>query len=56
MKADVFAADLYPLLEELADQSANAAAAELVRRGYPTACGGRWNAGKMINVRARAQQ
>ena len=53
VKADVFAADLRPVLEELADLSANAAAAELVRRGYPTPRGGRWNAGKVINVRAR---
>jgi hypothetical protein len=49
----LFAADLAPVLNELADLSANAAAAELERRGYPTARGGRWTAGKVINVRAR---
>ena len=52
-KADVFAADLRPVLDELSELSANAAAAELDRRGYPTARGGRWTAGKVINIRAR---
>lgn len=52
-KADGFAADLAPVLDELADLSANAAAAELARRGYPTPRGGRWTAGKVINIRER---
>jgi hypothetical protein len=52
-KADGFAADLAPVLDELAGLSANAAAAELARRGYPTPRGGQWSAGKVINVRAR---
>ncbi len=38
---------------ELTNLSANAAAAELTRRGYPTPRGGKWTAGKVINVRAR---
>ena len=53
VKADMFAADLRPVLDELTDLSANAAAAELTRRGYPTPRGGKWTAGKVINVRAR---
>ena len=53
IKADTFAADLRPVLDELTDLSANAAAAELTRRGYPTPRGGKWTAGKIINVRAR---
>ena len=53
VKADTFAADLRPVLDELTDLSANAAAAELTRRGYPTPRGGKWTAGKVINVRAR---
>ena len=38
---------------ELADLSANAAAAELDRRGFATARGGKWTARSIINVRAR---
>jgi DNA invertase Pin-like site-specific DNA recombinase len=52
-KAHAFATDLRPVLEELAHLSANAAAAELARRGYPTARGGRWTAGKVISARGR---
>ena len=48
VKADTFAADLRPVLDELTDLSANAAAAELTRRGYPTPRGGKWTAGKVI--------
>ena len=52
-KADAFAARLRPVLKELDGLLANAAAAELERRGYATARGGRWTAGKVIAVRER---
>lgn len=52
-KAHAFAVDLRPVFEELAGLSANAAAGELARRGYPTARGGTWTAGKVIAVRGR---
>ena len=52
-KAIGFAKDLRPILDEFAGLSANAAAAELARRGYPTARGGKWTAGKVIAVRER---
>jgi DNA invertase Pin-like site-specific DNA recombinase len=48
-----FAERLRPLLAGLADQSANAAAKELDRRGIATAMGGKRSAGKVISVRAR---
>jgi DNA invertase Pin-like site-specific DNA recombinase len=51
--AQAFAERLRPVLVELADLSANAAAQELDRRGYATARGGKWTAGAVINARAR---
>jgi hypothetical protein len=51
--AQAFAERLRPVLAELADLSANAAAAELDRRGFATARGGKWTARSIINVRAR---
>jgi hypothetical protein len=52
-KAVAFAERLRPVLTELASLSANAAAAELDRRGVQTALGGTWTARAVINVRAR---
>jgi DNA invertase Pin-like site-specific DNA recombinase len=53
--ADEFAALIRPLLDgELAGLSANAAAAELNRRGVQTARGnGRWSAQAVLNLKAR---
>ncbi|MET4513737.1 recombinase family protein [Bradyrhizobium sp. I1.7.5] len=51
--AVAFAERLRPVLTELASLSANAAAAELDRRGVQTALGGKWTARAVINVRAR---
>ncbi|XIA62107.1 recombinase family protein [Bradyrhizobium sp. TZ2] len=51
--ANDFAERLRPVLADLADRSANAAAKELDRRGIATAMGGKWSAGKVISVRAR---
>ena len=51
--AQAFAERLRPVLAELANLSANAAAAELDRRGYATPRGGKWTAHSVINVRAR---
>ena len=51
--AQAFAERLRPVFAELADLSANAAAAELDRRGFATARGGKWTARSIINVRAR---
>src|SRR3954468_1254068 len=42
-----------PILLELKDLSANAAARELARRGYATARGGKWTARSILNLRAR---
>ena len=54
LEADRFAELIQPLLEgDLASLSANAAAAELNRRGVQTARGGSWTARSVINVRAR---
>ena len=53
--AQAFAERLRPVLAELADMSANAAAAELDRRGYATPRGGKWTAHTVINVRARLE-
>ena len=49
VKADTFAADLRPVLDELTDLSANAAAAELTRRGHPTPRGGKWSFVKNVS-------
>jgi hypothetical protein len=51
--AQAFAERLRPVLAELTDLSANAAAAELERRGFATARGGKWTARSVINLRAR---
>jgi DNA invertase Pin-like site-specific DNA recombinase len=52
--ADEFAELILPLLEgELAGLSANAAAAELNRRGVQTARGGSWTARSVLNLKAR---
>jgi DNA invertase Pin-like site-specific DNA recombinase len=51
--ADSFAARLAPVMVELKDLSANAAAAELDRRGIATARGGKWTAKAVINLRQR---
>ena len=50
--AQAFAERLRPVLAEL---SANAAAAELDRRGFATARGGKWTARSVINVRKRLE-
>jgi DNA invertase Pin-like site-specific DNA recombinase len=51
--AQVFAERLRPALAELDGLSANAAAAELDRRGYATARGGKWTAGLVLTARKR---
>lgn len=51
--AQAYAERLRPVLVELAHLSANAAAAELDRRGYATPRGGKWTAHTVINVRSR---
>ena len=51
--AAAFAERLRPVLAELAGLSANAAAAELGRRGIATARGGLWTARSVLNVRSR---
>src|SRR3954468_4050184 len=48
-----FAERLRPILFELENLSANAAARELARRGYATARGGKWTARSILNLRAR---
>lgn len=48
-----FAERLRPVLTELEGLSANAAAAELDRRGIATMRGGRWHARSIIEIRAR---
>ena len=48
-----FAERLRPVLAELEGLSANAAAAELDRRGYATARGGKWHARSVIELRER---
>ena len=54
--AQAFAERLRPALAELAELSANAAAAELDRRGFATARGGKWTARSIIDVRARLKR
>jgi DNA invertase Pin-like site-specific DNA recombinase len=51
--AQAFAERLRPALTELSGLSANAAAAELDRRGYATARGGKWTATHVIAARKR---
>jgi DNA invertase Pin-like site-specific DNA recombinase len=51
--AQAFAERLRPVLVELTEFSANAAAQELDRRGYATARGGKWSAHAVITARAR---
>jgi DNA invertase Pin-like site-specific DNA recombinase len=53
--AQAYAERLRPILAELAHLSANAAAAELDRRGYATPRGGKWTAHTVINTRRRLQ-
>ena len=53
--AEVFAERLRPVLAELTELSANAAAAELDRRGFATARGGKWSARSVINLRGRLE-
>ena len=54
-QAQAFAERLRPVFAELAGLSANAAAAELERRGIATAAGGRWTARVVIDVRRRLE-
>ena len=51
-----FAERLRPVLDELEGLSARAAAAELDRRGYATARGGKWAARSVIDVRTRLEE
>jgi DNA invertase Pin-like site-specific DNA recombinase len=51
--AHAFAERLAPVLAELSGLSANAAAAELDRRGYATPRGGKWSAQAVLNLKAR---
>ena len=51
--ADAFAERVRPVLAELSGLSARAAAAELDRRGYATARGGKWSPTLVIRTRAR---
>ena len=53
--AQVFAERLRPVLSELANLSANAAAAELDRRGYATARRRKWSANQVIAARKRLE-
>jgi DNA invertase Pin-like site-specific DNA recombinase len=53
--ANEFAERLRPVLDELADLSAHAVAAELDRRGLATARGGKWAARSVIAVRCRLE-
>jgi DNA invertase Pin-like site-specific DNA recombinase len=52
-EANKRAKELRPILAELADMSANAAAAELNRRGVATPQGGQWHALTVIRLRKR---
>ncbi len=52
-KADEFAARMRPVLAELNGLSARATAAELEKRGYATARGGKWSPTLVIRTRAR---
>jgi DNA invertase Pin-like site-specific DNA recombinase len=54
-KADEFAERLRPVLTELKHLSANATANELNGRGVATARQGRWNAQRIITLKARMQ-
>lgn len=51
--AQIFAERLRPALAELCGLSANATAAELERRSYATARGGKWTAGLVLTARKR---
>jgi hypothetical protein len=51
--AHAFAERMAPVIAELAGMSANAAAAELDRRGYATPRGGKWSAQAVLNLKAR---
>jgi DNA invertase Pin-like site-specific DNA recombinase len=54
--ADAFAERLSSVMAELAGLSAKAAAAELERRGIATARGGKWDARRVIDLRARLER
>jgi DNA invertase Pin-like site-specific DNA recombinase len=51
--AQAFAERIEPVLAELGELSARAAAQELERRGYATARGGKWSATLVIRTRTR---
>jgi DNA invertase Pin-like site-specific DNA recombinase len=51
--ADAFAERMRPILAELSGLSARAIAAELEKRGYATARGGKWSPTLVIRTRAR---
>ncbi len=51
--AEAFAERLRPMLETIDHLSANAVAKELAKRGIATSRGGKWSAGKVINLRQR---
>jgi DNA invertase Pin-like site-specific DNA recombinase len=53
--AQAFAERLRPALDQLSGLSANAAAAELNRRGYATARDGAWSATQVIAIRKRLE-
>ena len=53
--AQSFAERRRPVLAELEDLSADAAAAELSRRGVATARGGKWTASLVLTVRRRLE-
>ena len=53
--AEAFAERVRPILAELSELSARAAAQELDRRGYATARGGKWSATLVIRTRARLE-
>jgi DNA invertase Pin-like site-specific DNA recombinase len=53
--AEAFAERVRPVLAELGELSARAAAQELDRRGYATARGGKWSATLVIRTRARLE-
>jgi hypothetical protein len=53
--ADARAQQLSEILAEFDGQRANATAKALNDRGLPTARGGKWTAGSVINIRARLE-
>jgi DNA invertase Pin-like site-specific DNA recombinase len=53
--AQAFAERMRPILNKVSGLSANAAAAELEKRGYATARGGAWSATQVISIRKRLE-